>query len=243
MSDPMTADERRARALDKIRKVLAMAEGAGTTQPERDAFNAKAAAMIAEFGVVEAELAEALPIHLRASVGDRIVTVPGPYALDKVSLLNQIVVALGGRAILLRGEGAGKRLHLFGYDTDLDRIEVLWTSLLVQASFGLASVSIPFGVHVAAYRRSFMSGFTAAISQRLTAAERAAKVEAAPGTALVLVRRSGEVAHAVTAQYPSTISHTRRLSGGGRHAGYAAGQRANLGGTAVGGGGGPGITR
>jgi hypothetical protein len=81
------------------------------------------------------------PAHPSRSGGRRTISIYPPYALDKASLL-------GGRgpctALSQRADQAAHRsrqhlrMHLFGCQSDLERTELLYTSLLVQASYGLA---------------------------------------------------------------------------------------------------------
>lgn len=226
--------------LDKVRKLLAKAEDAACTPAEAEAFNAKAAQLIAKYGVDRAMLAEADPTS--DVVGDRIIDLPAPYAMDKCSLLSGVAKALRCQAIRRQGWSGDRRtfaMHLFGFASDLDRVELLFTSLLVQAGQSLSVQSVPSWENVAAYRRSWLAGFTYAIVTRLRAAEsRAASdaQESAPMTgrsvALVLADRTTLVTRQVAEAYPHIeFLGPRRLAGSGRRQGYEAGQRADLGGT------------
>lgn len=228
--------------LDKVRKLLAKAEDSACTPAEAEAFNAKAAHLIAKYGVDRAMLAEADPTS--DMVGDRIIDLPAPYAMDKCSLLSGVASALRCQAIRRQGWSGDRRMfamHLFGFASDLDRVELLFTSLLVQASQSLSTQDVPSWENVAAYRRSWLAGFTYAVVARLRAAEsRAASdaQESAPTTgrsvALVLVDRGNLVTRQVTEAYPNVrFLGPRRLAGSGRRQGYDAGQRADLGGTRI----------
>jgi Protein of unknown function (DUF2786) len=225
--------------LDKVRKLLAKAEDQACTPAEADAFNAKAAELIAKYGVDRALLAESDPGS--DVVGDRVIDLPAPYALDKCSLLAGIATQLRCRAVQRRDRN-GFAIHLFGFGSDLDRVELLFTSLLVQASQSLAVQRAPRAESLAAYRRSWLAGFTYAVVMRLRSAETRAAAEAEPGgagrsVALVLADRSVHVTHRVTEAYPHLNKlGPRRLAGSGRGHGYAAGQRADLGGTKITGG-------
>jgi len=224
--------------LDKVRKLLAKAEDPACTPAEAEAFTAKAAELIAKYGVDAALLAESDP--QRDPVGDRVIDIPAPYATEKCTLLSEVATELRCRAVRrLRRGSAGKEfsMHLFGHAADLERVEVLFTSLLVQASFALAGHRIPGHQHVAAYRRSWLIGFARAVGQRLRAAEQRAaqQADAAAGAtqsmALVLADRSAEVDRKLAEAYPKlSFAPPRRLMGGGMHAGFTAGQQADLGG-------------
>jgi hypothetical protein len=49
---------------------------------------------------------------------------------------------------------------------------LLFTSLLVQAAHGLATAGVPWDEHPAAFRRSWLVGFTEAVRARLVRTER-----------------------------------------------------------------------
>jgi hypothetical protein len=233
--------------LAKVRKILAKAEDPAATPEEAQTYTAKAAELMATYGIDRALLAEAMPDS--DVVGDRVVVLDAPYALDKASLLSSIAAELRCRAvrrIRYVGPRATKEvsIHLFGYDSDLGRTEILFTSLLLQAQTSLARTDPPPWESLAAYRRSWLSGFTAAVSRRLREAEsRARDVAEQSRTAgpaaprgrsveLVLVDRDRVVAAAVDAEYPRLgTARSRQLSGSGGRSGWQAGQRADLGGT------------
>jgi hypothetical protein len=226
--------------LAKIRKLLAKAEDPASTAGEAETYNAKATELMAAYGIDRALLAASDPDS--DVVGDRVVVLDAPYARDKASLLSGIARELRCRSVLrTRYLGGAKELsvHLFGYDSDLLRTDVLFTSLLVQASCGMGRVVVPLDESVAAFRRSWLAGFTHAVVRRLAAAETKAagdaqRAESAASSqtsvALVLADRSVAVAEALTRQYPRLRSGRRRsLSGSGMAEGWAAGQRADIG--------------
>jgi hypothetical protein len=231
--------------LAKIRKLLAKAEDPAATAGEAETYNAKATELMAAYGIDRALLAATDPDS--DVVGDRVVVLDAPYARDKASLLSGIAHELRCRSVLrTRYPGRAKELsvHLFGFDSDLLRTDLLFTSLLVQAAVGMARVPVPVGETVAAFRRSWLAGFTHAVVRRLAAAEAKAAGEAQceaereagtgdPQTsvALVLADRSVAVDDALSREYPRLRAGRRRsLSGSGMAQGWAAGQRADIGG-------------
>jgi hypothetical protein len=242
---PDTPPEAGDPILAKVRKILAKAEDPATTPEEAETYTAKAAELIAAYGIDRALLAEQVPGS--DVVGDRVVRLDPPYALDKADLLGAVAVTLRCRAVQRQEYAGGRKqlsIHLFGYDSDLTRTEVLYTSLLLQSTTQLAGTAAPPGESLAAYRRSWLAGFTAAVVHRLRQAEeRAAQRAHDPADSpepkgrsvgLVLADRSVAVRDAVTAAYPHlTRAQGRSLSGSGRISGYRAGQRADLGGTRV----------
>ncbi|MET0521967.1 MAG: DUF2786 domain-containing protein [Jiangellaceae bacterium] len=217
--------------LARVRKLLAMAEDPACTPAEAEAFTAKATDLIAKYGVDQALLAAANPAI--DPVGDRIVTIVPPYARDKAGLLAAVAAPLRCRLVHLDRQGT-TRSHLFGHTADLERVELLFTSLLVQAAHGLAAGPVPPGEHVAAYRRSWLAGYAQAIQGRLRAAEQSAADAAAPGTDVVLADRTELVEQRRDEVYPRLARlGPRRLRGSGLLRGYHAGQIADLGGRPV----------
>lgn len=243
--------------LERVRKLLAMAEST-TNEHERDAFNTKAAELIARYGIEQAQLDAGRDVPMVP--GDRTMRIHAPYIQDKWDLLVAIAKPCRVRTVGLHQQrGTDYRtIHMFGFGADLERVELMFTSLLVQASYGLATARPPeprlrgYDWHgkpmyypaesVAAYRRSWMFGFNDTIRQRLEAAEKKATEEATTtttgtGMELVLADRNAMVAAAVAAQYPKlSFGKPRTLTGSGYSSGKAAGQRADLGSTRIGNG-------
>jgi hypothetical protein len=233
--------------LAKIRKLLAKAEDDAYTPAEAELFTAKAAELIAKYGIDAALLAEADPTTDR--VGDRVIVLDAPYARDKGGLLSTVALALRCKVVQRSRWVDGRKqlsLHLFGYGVDLDRVELLYTSLLVQAAHALAAAYVPYGESGAAFRRTWYAGYASAIGYRLRAAEQRAQAEASQirqhtetgqagsgrSVALVLADRSTHVEAAMQTAYPKLrAGRARQLSVSGYSGGYAAGQRADLGGT------------
>ena len=161
--------------LEVIRKLLAKAEKAATPD-EASAYNAKAAEMMARHGVSEAMLA-ATGVKQDA-LGERRIPLADPYSQEKAQLAGLIGRALGCRAVRHPGYGRGQiiAVTIFGYESDLQRTEVLFTSLLLQATRDVVHQRPPAwtGESTAAFRRTWLTGFATEIYRRLTAAERAA---------------------------------------------------------------------
>ena len=223
--------------LGRIRKLLAMAEAEGLGDAARETYNAKAAALIAQYGVDRALLEDSQPGTFAAA--DLELVVDPPYARDKAQLLAAVALPLGCRLVhrtRRTGTAAVHSGHLFGMPADLERVQLLFTSLLVQQALGLALAIPPEYEDARAFRRSWIAGFAAAVHDRLVAAERVAKERAEAGRGsgrsveLVLADRGARVDAHVVAVYPRLRSmRSRQLSGSGRRAGYQAGERADLG--------------
>jgi hypothetical protein len=232
--------------LDTVRKLLAKADGAATPA-EAEVYTAKAVELMARHGIDEALLGAAAP-HCDEVATCRI-PVADPYSAGKARLLAWTASALRCRAVLHEaGGGRVAAVTVLGFASDRARVELLYTSLLLQASAQLARQRPAWvGESVAAYRRSWLHGFAVRVHQRLVEAEaRAAESAAAaraspsagpsagPSVALVLADRRARVDRAYAEEFPQ-IGRARqtRLSGSGYAAGAQAGARADLGGRAV----------
>ncbi|MFI6735663.1 DUF2786 domain-containing protein [Nonomuraea sp. NPDC050451] len=217
----------RERTLERVRKLLAKAERTDN-EHERATFMAAASALMAKHGIDSLP-----PAGTRQTPGDRVVTLANPWAREKARLVSLVAQAVRCRPLLIgRGEG-GQRVHVFGFAADLERADLLATSLLLQMASGLARVRLPDGVTaVRAYRRSWLLGFTDEVYRLLCVAESQAE-RASTGAALVLADRRAEVERAVAAHYPDIRVSVPRTSGTGYRDGVAAGRRADLGRTGM----------
>ncbi len=211
--------------LDKIRKLLAKANANGVTDAEAELFTAKAAALAAKYGIDQAVAAGS------AIDGEEMVLkeyeVCEAYAKMHATLLYRIAESLRCKS-LMTSEG----VTVIGYLSDIERAELLYTSISLQMASGAVRVAT-------GRRQAWMQGFILAIQERLEAAEAKARDDSdresgGTGTSVVLASRELAVRNAFRAEFPHT-THGRRVHAD--MAGYAAGQRANLGGTSVGTGG------
>jgi hypothetical protein len=242
MTTPAT--ETPAKLLDRVRKLLAKAEDESATPPEAQALTAKAAELMAKYGIDRALLAAQRPETDRPS--DRVITLANPWSRVKSHLLSGIASAMRCQCVILTGTKGATRLHLFGYESDLERADVLYTSVLMQMWHGMAAAELPeWTSNPRAWRRSWMLGFASAVITRVkeseAAATQAATQPTAPGAAkagaaLVLADRNLVVQNSMRQAYPRTRTARVTYSGSGYSDGHAKGQRANLGTGQVGGG-------
>ncbi|MDT0567867.1 DUF2786 domain-containing protein [Streptomyces sp. DSM 3412] len=228
--------------LARVRALLAKAEDPASTPAEAEAFTAKASELMAKYGIERAMLADA---NAEPDVpADRIVTMDNPWAREKQSLVAGIVEALRGQAVL-RDWGSLHRVHMFGFQSDLERAELLYTSLLLQMTQQLAHVSVPWGENARAYRRSWILGFRHEVVRRIKAAEARAVAEASSpeavsstgrSTELVLADRKAIVEQRVLAEFGKLKARRTTYQGSGFQDGRAAGRTANIGQTGLRGG-------
>jgi len=221
--------------LDRVRKLLVKAEADGVTPAEAQALTAKAAELMAKYGIDRALLAAARPETDRPA--DRVIDVGNPWARVRAHLLCGLASALRCQCVILPRTGPGSRIHVFGFASDIERTDVLYTSLLLQMWHGLSAASPPgWAQSPRAWRRSWLLGFATAVVARVRSAEeaaaaRAAAVPAGNGStaALVLADRTEIIERALRQAYPVTRRSRVTYSGTGYRHGYAEGQRADIG--------------
>ncbi|MGD9529573.1 DUF2786 domain-containing protein [Pseudonocardia sp.] len=231
--------------LDTVRKLLAKAEGAATPA-EAEIYTAKAVELMARHGIDAALLAAADPGS--DEIGGQRIAMDDPYSAGKARLLAWTAGALQCRAVLHTASGGRvAAVTVFGFASDRERVELLYTSLLLQATSQLVRLRPPWpGESVAAYRRSWLYGFADEVHRRLAEAEsrarsraeeRAERAATGGGVTLVLADRSRRVERAYAEAFPR-LGRARRAtySGSGFAHGAEAGRRADLGGAAVAGG-------
>ncbi|MFI6275962.1 DUF2786 domain-containing protein [Streptomyces sp. NPDC050988] len=226
--------------LAKIRALLAKAEDPAATPDEAQMFFAKAAELMAKYGIERAMLADSDPRHDKP--GDRVIVVEGNYANDRIILLGYVTDALNCHGITKDQSRGRTEVHLFGYESDLDRVELLFTSLLLQMFNGMRQGRPAFGEKLITYRKSWIAGFVVTIHERLQEIEARARQEAPAAASgrsaeLVVADRKAVVLAQFDAAYPNARTNGRKTSraGTGVAAGKAAGRRADLGQTRVGG--------
>ena len=221
--------------LARVRKLLVKAEADGVTQAEAQALTAKAAELMAKYGIDRALLAAVRPETDRPD--DRIIDVANPWARVQAHLLCGLAAALRCQCVILPHTGPGSRIHVFGFASDIERTDVLYTSLLLQMWQGLSAAEPPaWSRSTRAWRRSWLLGFATAVIARVRAAEQRAAQRAAdapagggPSAALVLADRTEIIERTLRQAYPVTRTSRVTYSGSGYGTGYAQGERADIG--------------
>ncbi len=112
----------------------------------------------------------------------RRISVDNPYEAPKALLLDAVAAANRCRSVWVRYLG---RSTVVGYEADLDAVELLYTSLLVQATAAMTragSRQDRYGrSRTRAFRQSFLIAYANRIGDRLTMATDAATSDAAAG--------------------------------------------------------------
>ncbi|GII48561.1 hypothetical protein Psi02_49850 [Planotetraspora silvatica] len=192
------------RTLARIRALLAKAES--TEFPaEAETFTSAAQSLMARHSIDAAMLA-AEPGGVQEPGGRRL-GIDAPYEKPKAILLDVVASANRCRAIWSKELGFSTVL---GFDPDLDAVELLFTSLLVQATAAMVHAGARRDLAGRSRTRSFRQSFLAAYAQRIGERLRAASGEvvrqavAETGSDLlpVLAAREQAVDKAVTALFP-----------------------------------------
>ncbi len=189
--------------LERVRALLAKAE-ATTFPAEAEAYTAKAQELISRHSIDEALLAAGGEVDVVPYA--RRIGVDHPYENEKASLLNS--VARANRCHVVWSPEFGFAT-VFGFDADIDAVDLLHTSLLVQAHRAMARTE-PRGKagrsRLKSFRQSFLVGYAVRIGERLAEASRAALDEVGDRAALlpVLASRDVEVRQARDRAFPST---------------------------------------
>jgi hypothetical protein len=222
------------RILDRVRGLLAKAESTGFPE-EAEAYSAKAQELMARHRIDQVLLAAADRSGDDQPAGRRL-GVDNPYEQPKALLLDCVAQANRCRSVWHKQLGFAT---VMGFPADLDAVELLYTSLLVQATAAMlheGSRRDRAGrSRTRAFRSSFLTAYATRIGQRLrTATEtatRGAAAETGRGCDLlpVLAAREQEVDEAVAALFPELVSRHLRVSDReGWASGTAAADRASL---------------
>jgi hypothetical protein len=203
------------RILDKVRGLLAKAES--TSFPEEaESLTAKAQELLTRHSIDRAALAMA-DRSAKGSATFRRVWIDDPYVDAKAMLLHAVALANRCRSVLMGSIGLAT---VAGHDDDLDTVEILFTSLLVQATTQMTAAGSRtdcFGrSRTRSFRQSFLVAFATRIGQRLGEAGRASESAAADryGSALlpVLASRESAADDAIAAMFPELVQRRTAAS-------------------------------
>lgn len=219
------------RVLGRVRALLAKAESTNFPD-EAEALTAKAQELMARHAVDQAMLdsregTTATPSGRRLGVDD-------PYSGAKALLLNEVAMANRCRSVWSQEFGFAT---VFGHEPDIAAVELLYTSLLVQANAAMTAagsqVDIGGRSRTRSFRQSFLVAFATRIGSRLREATEATEAAAAEehGAALlpVLAARTDAVDEACDAAFPGLTQRSFSPSNAqGWFAGLAAAEVASL---------------
>lgn len=214
------------KVLERVRKLLALAQHDNTPKHEAEQAEARAMKLISEHAIDDALLADAGTVAPQ-KVEARIITLDNPYIRPKQIMLTAIAKTFDCKVIIT---GTSKTT-VYGFPADLDVVDLLFTNLLLQATTEMHRDEPAYtetGAARFSWRRSFLMAFGVRVGQRLEEQHSAAVAEK-PGSALVLRSRADQVNNVVADAHPRLRHATARLgNSGGASAGKAAGNRASL---------------
>lgn len=250
------ADETAAvddKILTKVRRLLAQAEGT-PYEAEAETFTAAAQSLMARYRIDRAVLESSDPERADRQPEAIRLSVERPYESPKMQLLHQICLA--NRCTSVWSQAAGLAT-VIGFEGDRRAVELLYTSLLVQATTAMRHEGEQAGerARTRGFRSSFLLGYAVRVGQRLRDASQTQEAEVAaalaggqwsgdarpgrpsdgddsrPDLALVLSRRDDEVRSRTRDLFPHLQSTRRRQISdyGGFLQGRAAADRADLG--------------
>ena len=220
-------DPDQLRMLEKVRALLAKAEST-EFEEEAHAFTAKAQELMALYAIDEAVLhRDDDPANPMAAQAVRI-AVDEPYATPKAMLLGVIARANRARSVWSGHYGFAT---VFGSEGDLRAVEMLYTSLLLQAVGAMQRAGSQVNAlgrnRTKSFRHAFLLAFGDRIGERLRAANRAAEEAAmhehGPALLPVLASRAEAAERARDAAFPALGRMRASISNAD---GYVAGRAA-----------------
>ncbi|MDC0773824.1 DUF2786 domain-containing protein [Streptomyces sp. HD] len=208
-----------SRMLTRIRALLAKAEATGFPE-EAEALTAKAQELMARHSVDEALLDAQSPSH--DTPGACRIGVEPPYEQAKAVLLDAVASANHCRAVWNEAFGFST---VVGFEADLEVVELLYTSLLVQAQTAMTRAEAAQRAggrkRTKTFRQSFLAAYAHRIGTNLTAA---ARTQVTQDLLPVLATREVAVTDRLDRMFPETT--TTRLRGVSDEAGWVEGAEA-----------------
>ncbi|AKT52591.1 hypothetical protein ADJ73_04515 [Arsenicicoccus sp. oral taxon 190] len=220
------------KVLARVRQLLAKAEST-PYEAEAETFTAGAQALMSRHSIDLAMLAAAARPGAAERPDGRRLWIETPYVREKVLLLGAVAEANRSRTVWSKEDGF---VTLLGFGPDLDAVETLYTSLLVQATRAMHAEGRRLdrfgGSRTRSFRQSFLAAFATRIGERLTAVTEAETSQAAADLAAgggrdlvpVLQERTAAVEGYVEELFPRL--RRVRMSAGRDREGWVRGRRA-----------------
>lgn len=220
---PGESDRRpESRVLGRIRALLAKAEATGFPE-EAEALTGKAQELMARHSVDEALLA--VGAHTARAPGACRIGVEAPYERTKAVLLDAVATANHCRAVWNEPLGFST---VVGFAADLEAVEMLYTSLLVQAGTAMTKAEAAQKAggrrRTRTFRQSFLAAYAHRVGTRLAAAAEGRTNGLSHDLLPVLASRDVAVTERLDRLFPETTS--TRLRGVSDAAGWEEGARA-----------------
>ncbi len=220
-----------SKALARVRALLAKAEATPFAE-EAEALSAKAQELITRY-TLDRIMDEESTATGADDVGARRLWIDPPYVLAKALLIDAVADANRCRAVVAEQFGFST---VVGEPHDLEAVELLATSLLVQADAAMLRCGSRVGRHgrssTTSFRRSFLVSYADRIGERLRESAQTATEQTGRSRELVplLAKRAEHVDAEWHRLFPRTVAKQARISNGeGWAEGRAAADRARLG--------------
>ena len=229
----VAAGEVDPKMLNRVRALLAKAESTDFEE-EADSFTSKAQELMTRHSIDAAMLSAATVVDggVRRGVIIRRVHIDDPYADEKAMLLGAISEVNSVKCVWSPQAGF---TTLVGFPVDVQLTDMLFTSLLVQATHASAEATAhDRRLRSPAFKRAFMVAFADRVAERLEQTRQHARADAQQqyGDQLlpVLSSRAAAVQEVFDEAFPNIVhGKARSYDARGWYAGRAAGDRADIG--------------
>jgi hypothetical protein len=229
----------------KIEKLLAKAERAATPE-EAEAYTNKAERLMVQWGIDEAELEAGGTVKPEEIIEVKL-TFKASYGPTMVTFAHAVCLGFGNLRCLQSslGDSDWRYFWIIGHRSDVESVQILLASLQIQAMTELKKWqrTAPERRWMTDWEkwksnRQFLVSFAWAVNKRLKATRIEMEADVTMSTALVLAGKSTRVDAYMDEAHPNLRKGRGGMSGSryGGEAGRAAGERASLGGAAVGAG-------
>lgn len=188
--------------LHKVRSLLAKAEST-TYEAESMACMEKAHHLMRTYSLDRAVVeSHNMTFGRGQDITTVVIEVSPPYVKAKVMLVGAISRGNGCRPIKVKNS-----VHVYGLSYDLRYVQIMYTSLLLQAINSLVDMPTPYGENTKAYRNAFLLGYAMEINRRLEEVNKV--VESDNRAAVVLLRDMEADIKAVMREDFPHVSHVR----------------------------------
>lgn len=227
--------------LRRVRQMFDIASRETTPEGEREAAMDKAMSLMAAYGLTKAHLVS--EGREADEIGRTDIAITDPYSYAKVMLVHHLSEALRCKAIITKQNGKRyQRIAIVGADSDRERVEMLYTNLLVQSFNGLRHIYDCNASRTRVARSNYLRGFAFRAAERVAAIERAAVADdvaaSGSGAEVVLFDRNNLVVKAYKEMFPEARATKKSYQHDDQawNAGKSDADRADLGQSRVNGG-------
>jgi len=216
--------------VSKIEKLWRKASDGAATPAEREAFEAKALSLMEENRITMAML----EIDDEDILGDyEYGFIKGRYSRVEINVIDAVARAYDCRVWWHSLYGGGKKVMLFGFKSDVERVKLMAGMLVNLAKTEAALEKGVDAGHTFSLRHSFIAGFAQAIRTRLREAAHLANRafddhEAVKGAELVLVSRREQMNEKYAQKKLHNAGGIRIGNGSSYGRGRVAGEKASL---------------